>query len=467
MHSTKSSAFTQPAKHAPDESKCAGTGKTGTSDSCTVDPSTAAEPGHENPNGCQEAPTHPLDVPLPSILSQTRPPQTPTTVVPHAWAPAWTDAIFDLTILAVNALSVADPKTLRKSAKPRAALARLDKARKEQYGAQLAALRWVYQLTQLNPKLDISSLVDNNAYGPHLLKQAPSWHTLALMVAAGECLEDLYLRLHDRAADPDSAAKMTHMSMDQLPATALLAGSLMFGPRTSQFTALLAKVLGTLRSFGDEAQAQVHADLYALYLMGDDIATDSAKQCLVALGTTASKAQLVKIALLSEVHGTHSSGEPIDPTHVSALLETLPALGEPWNLFALVTMRLLSGMHQKSLLLPGQLLRLIGKATDMLRHFMSLARPGAEVHPLHEATTFLFGVAPAAFMQLAPQEKIRFLQTYPPETASAFIKRLVHDQDLPVFEKIRLGDEILAQAGVSAMIVGALNEWRRALQAPG
>jgi hypothetical protein len=388
----------------------------------------------------------------------------------NPWDPAWTLRALDHTVPPMNTLSVESPETLQGSAKPMVTLALLCETTKNRYGTKLADLRWIYKLTKQcfkNPSLDsiassILVLIDDNAYQPDL-PQARSQHTLALMVAAWKDLKALYTQLHTRAANPATLAP--HMDLARLPIHALLVGRLMLKPDSDEFSVLTEGILHSLKTFSEGAQAQVHADICALCLQDErsDFETfELYEDVLRSLNTAASTAQCEKIECLKHVFDASlQENAPIDLTHIGALLGTLPPPGEPLTLSALVTMELLSALHEKgNLLTPEQFQVLVNQGTEMLRYFMFLATPGGELHPLINAAKHLYSpTLVAAFMALSPQEKRRFLQILPSADMLILVNDLIGMQSLPASEKIRFFDEILGQEGVSNAIIGTLRMW--------
>lgn len=364
----------------------------------------------------------------------------------------WRTKIFALRVPQhADPFSVEAPATLRASAKPMADLSLVDKRTKAQFAGKLAALRWTHRLTLCNFKLilgplsdpiasSINLLVDRAADLPDL-PQARAQHTLALMLAAGESRRELYAQLHARAASRANLAP--HIDWEQLPVHAILVDYLALGPATDEFQALVEEVLDTLPTFSGEVQAQVYADLCASFDPGY-------RQILSGLDTAESKAQLERLEHFEAAALAYSTKTPIDPVHVAPLFKALPSAGVPWNLSALFALRLLTRLHRVNMLTFEQAQALIDKGAEMLRHFMSLARPDATNHPLIDAAQFLSThlELQAAFMQLSPQEKVKLLNIYPIERALDFVDDLVQGDSLSVPEKLRLIEDILNQPGV-------------------
>lgn len=317
-------------------------------------------------------------------------------------------------------------------------------------------MRWTYRLTVHNFKLNldplsnpiascIDVLVDAAAYLPGL-PQGAAQHTLALMLAAGEDLEELYAQLRARIASGANLAP--HIDWNQLPVHAILVEYLASGPDTREFQVLLATVLSTLSTFSDEVEAQVWADLCVSFF------DPAFRQTLSALQTDESKAQLERLKHFEAAASAYATKTPIDQVHVAPLFEALPPAGAPWSLSALYALRLLSRLHEADMLTSEQVQALEGKSAEMLRHFISLARPAAPNHPLIGAARFLSTrlELQAAFMQLSPLEKVKLLQIYPIDDASALVDHLVQGSSLSAPERLRLTEDILGQAEVPLAI---------------
>jgi hypothetical protein len=348
---------------------------------------------------------------------------------------------FGFPVPPVDPLIVESSETLQNSARPMATLAQLNEEMngkiKAQYGPQLATLRWTHELTRreghwLNhygnsdsrlTKWNIEILVEKNAYQP-TLPQAPSQHTLALMIAAQDDVVSLYKQLRSRVA-AKKIKSAPHMDWDRLPVHVLVVAYLRYGRGATDFEHLTG-TMKNLGVFSTETQAQVHADLFALW-PADDTTFAECAQKLTALDTPASKAQLKRIEHLHHASKASTQGAA-DLTDVGPLLESFPPPGTPWNLSALLTMRLLSDLHKKNLLTPVQVQALVDQATAMLRYFMSLAAPGNPRHPLNDAAALLSNTLAAAFDQLSPEEKARLLKILPAQEASALIDRSGQDQ---------------------------------------
>jgi hypothetical protein len=352
--------------------------------------------------------------------------------------------------------SVEAPATLRRSAKPMADLSLVNKRTKDRFAEKLAALRWAHQLTLYNFELiqdphsdpiasSINVLVDGAAYRPHL-PQARAQHTLALMLAARKGLRELYAQLHARAASRANLAP--HIDWEQLPVHAILVEYLALGPNADELQALVAEVLDTLPTFSDEVQARVCADLCAPSF------DPKYRQRLSRFGTPESKAQLKRLEHLEAAAEAYYTKTPIDQVHVAPLFEALPPAGACWSLSALFALRLLAHLQKVNTLTFEQTQALIDKGAEMLRHFMSLARPGATDHPLTDAAQFLSThiELEAAFMQLSPQEKVKLLNIFPIEHAFALVDDLVQGSSLSMSEKLRLIEAILGQPGVPIVI---------------
>ena len=370
---------------------------------------------------------------------------------------------FGFPVPTVNALSVENCATLLSSARAMAKLARINKEM-NRFQEELSAMRWTHQLAQSwwlnyyhNPcaertKSNIQILIDENAYEPTVL-QAPPQHTRALMAAAGESLHMLYVQLQYRVAFKFNMH--LHIDWDQLPVHALLVGYLKFG-RTAAFDDLEKEIRGTLRKFSLGVQAQVYADLFALR-PNDEDASERLKGKLSKLDKQALTPQLKGIEDLRDAFKA-SRENRADLAHVGPLLETLPPEA-PWNLTALVTIRLLSRLNEKNLLTLEQFQTLVRRATEMLRHFMSLAAPDARDHPLTEAAAFLLSTTLApVFMQLSPQEKARFVQICSSTYPSPLFNRLADDPSLPVSERLSLIREILGFEGIPEYVVKPLRK---------
>ena len=386
-----------------------------------------------------------------------------------------TAKIHHLAIPPINVLSVENPETLLSSAEPMITLRLVNKAWQEVFSEQLAQLHWTYRLTRLNleamgtlePNASaINALIDREV-GLRNLPQAPSQHTLALMFAGRNDLQWLYPQLHERARlRANNPALSPHMDLDQLPVHALLVASLAYGAMTLAFVEFENSVLHSLAPFSTAVQAQVFADLCALHHCFSDEVFKSHKDRLDGLNTPESKAQSQMIERLKEVSDAlMKPGETIDLSvyalHVGTLFGTLPPAGAPWNLSALAAMQLLSCLHQRNSLTYEQSEALVNQTTELLRHFMSLVRPGVD-HPLPIVADYLQNTLALAraFMQLSSQEKARLLKTYSLQKAFEFTNGLIWDDRLPLPERLSLIDEILEVEDVSPDIHGQLKQVR-------
>jgi hypothetical protein len=407
----------------------------------------------------EEPDARPLDIPpsnsAPVIYARVQ--HDEVVRVPSVWDFPWTEEI--ICQAAPDSLNLNAPK---KDARQIVDLMRLNRKLLEKFGGEFAVrlndLRWAQQLINLNlgPEpasitVNIATLVDEK---PCLSKslQAPSWRTLALMIAAWDVLVGLYLQLCARAAKPELTKSMPHMEWNQLPVRALLVGCLTLGAEPREFQYLLAQIFEKLSIFGNDVKAQVHADLCALCLSGTFEDFEVYVDILDDLDMPESKPHLENIEHLKIVCLAYSSKKIIDLECIIALAKILPHAGGPWNLFAIVTMKFLSNLYGGNLLSPGSIpelrnqtteMFLVRKATELIRYFMSLTSPG-QFQLFSSAVDYLnVKLAAAAFMNLSPEEKISFLRCYPPELDWRFITKI--EKSLMPNEMRQLIHQILSQ----------------------
>ena len=399
----------------------------------------------------------------------------------------WTLKIFDLEI--PNSLIVEPPETLKKMADRILDLAIYDARMWKELGKKFNDLSWTRRLLKLTSGSnrtsipDIKQLIDDQRRfsNPPL---AAAHRTMALMIAAWDVLGDLYLQLCHRAAEPD-AQKPGHLEWAQLPVRVLLVGCLTLGSDSDEFHSLLNRVFETLAKlkspetrghyiFGSDVRAQACADLCALYLFGNPDDFEAYKKVLENLDVQESEAQLKTIHLrniehLQIVHQIYDSRGLVGLENLDfdALTKILPPSEEPWNLFSLVVLEQLSNLYEFDLLLPKQSSKLLRKATEFVRYFMSLICPG-QFQWLQFPVGYLSKkLVAAAFMKLSAGEKIRFLQCYPPDNDWEFIKMIVDKGKLSTNEKLRLIDEILSQEPKSMdKVLGVLRNRRSLFQGP-
>jgi hypothetical protein len=312
-------------------------------------------------NKTSESPAGTLVIALELPAQHEMEPDEIISINPNCWDGAWTRHILELPLPEVNALSIEAIPTLRASATPMARLALLNREYNLRYGGKLSGLRWTFRLTlerlalnrdpaiRLQFNESIQRLVDRNVYESNLA-QAPSQHTLALMVAGWQNLPRLYMELHNRARNP--AGVPQHMNLTRLPADGLLVAYLMLDKNGGDFEALVATVRKSLNIYGAEAQAQVYADLCAFFFQPERHRCVELEQRLIALGTPASIVQLQKLVRYKVVAEPFYTIPPlpINPADTDSLIGILPSHEEPWNVFALVAVQLLSELHRKNLL---------------------------------------------------------------------------------------------------------------------
>lgn len=398
----------------------------------------------------------------------------------YSWDHAWTRRILELPVPEVNALSVETTRTLKASATPMARLALLNREYNQQYGGKLSCLRWSFQLTLERLKLNrdpavrlqfnesVQMLVDLDVYESNLA-QAPSHHTLALMVAGWQNLSRLYRELHNRAKNRAGAPR--HMSLAQLPADGLLAAYLMLDKNGAEFEAMVRVVLNTSNIYGAEAQAQVYADLCAFFFQPERNRCADLEQQLDALGTQASCLQLDKLARYKAVAGLFyvDPPHPIEPAAIGSLIGMLPSHDQPWNVFSLVAMQLLSDLHRQHLLASEQVEVLVSRTTALVRHVLSLAVPGnpddeiEHTHPFQAVYFVCEAALVESFMQLSLLEQARFLKSCPLDHVEDFIERLAKAPSSPA-ENIALIDAILRLEALPSHVSFPLGIWRRQLR---
>jgi hypothetical protein len=349
----------------------------------------------------------------------------------HPWDLAWITSSFKLVVQPGNALSVETDKVLKSRALPMFRLALVNKPTHKEYEKELSAMRWTFQLNAERGKAygylaqpSIEVLLDTDAYTPNL-PQAPSHHTLVLMMAGGQHLPSLYRQLSRRASG--QGPKPQHMDLARLPMYAVLAACLVLDQNGEKFACVLKEIQETLPTFTPQVQAQVHLHLCTFFLSSDKNLCAYHEQALEKLGALAAE-ELEKFNRFKAVAAPFTAKQGVKLELVGDLFGALPAAGEPWNLMALAEMQILSGLHkEENVLMPAQIQVFVKKTLEMVRYFMSLEAPNTLHHPINAVIKHLFNQLSLldAFMQLSPYEQSRFLGVLQTGVACTFTEGLL------------------------------------------
>lgn len=445
--------------------------RSGIGESPSPQTTTTKEPGDERQSVLgEESGPRQLDIPPPLSLTPCRPPARSEEIVrvPSGWDRQWTATILGRKTR--NSFLVEAPETLKVMA--RRILALTNKHMWNVDCQKVNDLRWTYKLLELNSgetpatlPLSIELLVDDDKRRLSDSRQASTHRTMALMIAAWDVLRSLYVELCARAGEPDPENSRPHLEWRQLPVRALVVGCLTL--EMEEFLQLLTRIFESLKFFEKEVKAQVYADLCALSL-GNPVEFETYKDILSGeLLGPASGAHLKDIENLKLISQAYVLRTAVNSADFIILAETLPPREEPWSLFAVIAIEHLSKLYQLNLLEPDEASKLLSKATEFIRYFMSLISPG-QFQLLQSAVGYLSNkLAAAAFMELSAAEKIRFLQCYSPDADWQFIKMVVDQEELSTNEKLRLIDEILRQEPkLMDKVLGVLLNRRGLFQGP-